>query len=268
MSALNSPSSRPPEPTGRDGPRVAARSAGASGPHLVYLHGFGADRLSWAATDPGLAARTHALDLPGHGAAGPEVGDGSAAALLAPLLGYLETLDAPAHLVGHSLGGGLALLAAAAAPERVASLFLIAPAGLGAGVDADYLAAYPEIGGADAMRAALERLVARPTLISEMTARYALDQLARPGARAGLRAIAAAFPAGEARFAAAAETLATTDLPRHVVWGARDAINPEARDRLAGFAPHDLIPDAGHLPHIEAPKAVNARLAAFLAGFA
>ncbi len=263
MSAQNSPSSRPSEPAG---PRIAARSAGASGPHLVYLHGFGADRLSWAATDPGRAARSHALDLPGHGAAGPEVGDGSAAALLAPLLGFLETLDWPAHLVGHSLGGGLALLAAAAAPERVASLFLIAPAGLGAGVDADYLAAYPEIEEAAAMRAALERLVARPALISEMTARYALGQLSRPGARAALRAIAAAFPAGEARFAAAAELLANTDLPRHVVWGARDAINPEARGRLAGFAPHDVLEDAGHLPHVEAPKAVNARLAAFLAG--
>lgn len=263
MSAPNSRSSRPPDPAG---PRVAIRSAGEAGPHVVFLHGFGADRLSWAATDPGLpSARLHTLDLPGHGSAGPQVGDGSAQTLLAPLLGFIAGLDEPAHLVGHSLGGGLALMAAEAAPERVASLFLISPAGLGAGVDAGFLATLPEIADEAAMRAALERLVVRAETISAMTARYAFAQLDRPGARAALRAVATAFPASEARFSAAAASLASTPLPRHVVWGARDAINPEARDQLAAFAPHDLVPDAGHLPHIEASKAVNARLAAFLA---
>jgi pyruvate dehydrogenase E2 component (dihydrolipoamide acetyltransferase) len=50
-----------------------------------------------------------------------------------------------------------------------------------------------------------------------------------------------------------------------VIWGSEDRINPASRNTLAVFGGDQHgIPDAGHLPHIEAARQVNALIAAFL----
>ena len=73
----------------------------------------------------------HALDLPGHGASSKDVGDGSLTTLADTVVGFLDALGiSRAHLVGHSLGGAVVAAVAKAAPDRVASLTLLAPAGL------------------------------------------------------------------------------------------------------------------------------------------
>ena len=73
----------------------------------------------------------HALDLPGHGASDKDVGDGSLAALADVVVGFLDALGiSRAHLVGHSLGGAVVAAVARSAPEKVASLTLLAPVGL------------------------------------------------------------------------------------------------------------------------------------------
>ena len=109
---------------------------GGDGTPVLLLHGFGADLNSWMFTQPVLAEghRALALDLPGHGGSGRDVGAGDGAALSAVVEGFLAALDpGPVHLVGHSMGGAIAALLAARRPDLVRSLTLIAPAGLGAG---------------------------------------------------------------------------------------------------------------------------------------
>ena len=106
------------------------------GPPIVMLHGFGGDLNNWMFNQPMLAAgRTaYALDLPGHGQSAKDVGGGTVDALTLSVIAWMEAVEVDrAHLVGHSMGGAVALNLALNEPHRVASLTLVAPAGAGSG---------------------------------------------------------------------------------------------------------------------------------------
>ena len=247
---------------------LAFKTLGGAGEDVLLIHGFGSDRLSWLATSPALmpVARVHALDLPGHGDSPAGAADGSPLALARLVTGTLTGQGlGRVHLVGHSQGGGLALLIAAQQPERVASLTLIAPAGLGLGVDRAFLAAYPELDDAQAIMVMLRQLVVQPLLINKMMVQRVQAHLARDGVRETLRAIGTGLVHHEAELSKAAETITSLDLPRLTLWGEGDAINPLNEDRLRAFGGvRHVIANAGHLPHIENPKLANEYLTNFL----
>jgi pyruvate dehydrogenase E2 component (dihydrolipoamide acetyltransferase) len=248
--------------------RVAIEALGGDGPDALLLHGFGADRLSWLANETaiGAVAKLYALDLPGHGASGMDVGDGALETLSRRIA---EALDRKGlhrlHLIGHSLGGGLALMLAASRPDLVASLALIAPAGLGTVVDQAFLSEFPALSRAEETQALLRRLVVRPRLIGKPLIDLVLAQLARPGARSALTSIAEGIARVDYALNAAADRIAQSDLPRLVIWGEEDAINPLSSAKLAAFGGRALIvADAGHLPHVESPRRVNEAIVDFL----
>lgn len=248
---------------------IAFRTLGGEGADVVLIHGFGSDRLSWAGTSPALmqVARVHALDLPGHGdSLGAECGDGSPLALAELVADALdENGIGQVHLLGHSLGGGIAMVLALAEPHRVLSLSLLAPVGLGRGIDRDFLAAYPNLSDVKATEALLQRLVSRPTLINRFIIARVLEQLERPGARDALRRIAENMLAQEGQLGDWAARLAATGVPRLVVFGGADRINPPDAAALVNFAGRMLlVPEAGHLPHVEAARQVNAELVDFI----
>ncbi len=111
------------------GPLAALRFGGRGGPRLLALHGW----LDNAASFVPLAAHLHgfdliALDLPGHGASAhrPPGGDYAFADWIHDALAALDALGwARSHLLGHSMGGAVAALVAAATPARVDRLVLI-----------------------------------------------------------------------------------------------------------------------------------------------
>lgn len=227
---------------------------GGDGQALVLVHGYGADRYSWAAIAPALTdvASVYAVDLPGHGAASDDVGLGDPATLAEALARGLEGLPGPMVLVGHSLGGAVALHLAARAPARIRRLVLIAPAGLGADApDRDFLSAFPELDTEAAARALMERLVVAKRLIVPAMIQHVLATLDRPGRRDALRKIAAGLVAAE-------PPPIPAGIPIDLVWGEGDAINPPGADG-PGFAPASFLtlPGVGHLPHIEAAAKVN-----------
>ncbi|MGL6182162.1 MAG: alpha/beta fold hydrolase, partial [Aestuariivirga sp.] len=89
--------------------------------------------------------------------------------------------------------------------------------------------------------------------------------LSRDGARAALARIGEGLLATEAEIQRAALQVAQGGIPRMVIWGAEDRINPASRNTLAVFGgDRHEIADAGHLPHIEAARQVNGLIAAFL----
>lgn len=247
---------------------IAFRTQGSEGRHCLLLHGFGSDRLSWLGTTPFLPKPLviHTLDLPGHGESGTDVGDGSPQELAGRLAGILDQRGlAGLHVIGHSLGGGLAMMLAADRPDLVSELCLIAPAGLGEGVDTAFLAAFPEARDAETITRLLQQLVVRPQLMGRQIADRVLQQLDRAGARAALARIADGIATQEDQMRRAAVRVAASGLPRSIMWGAKDRINPPDMASLAAFGGDlHMIADAGHLPHIEAARQANALLADML----
>lgn len=242
---------------------------GGEGPPALLLHGFGSDHLLWLANQQaiGAVAALAALDLPGHGDSSMDVGDGAIGSLADRVAALLERKAMrKVHLIGHSLGGAVALALAESRPDLVASLVLIAPAGLGRSVDEHFLTEFPRLAAPEAATALLQRLVVRPRLINKFMVGRVLDQLERPGAREALARIAHAIPYSGAAMARAAASVRRRDLPRLIVWGEEDAINRLSEERLAQFGGEVfLVAEAGHLPQVEQPRLVNERICEFLA---
>ncbi|MFF4799491.1 alpha/beta fold hydrolase [Streptomyces sp. NPDC001351] len=115
------------------GYRRAFRMAG-EGPALVLIHGIGDSSATWAELIPDLA-RTHTViapDLLGHGASDKPRADYSVAAYANGVRDLLTTLGIEsATLVGHSLGGGVAMQFAYQFPERTERLILVSAGGVG-----------------------------------------------------------------------------------------------------------------------------------------
>ena len=251
-----------------EGTRISFASLGGTGPGALMIHGFGSDRMSWLANQSALEsiASLVALDLPGHGASGMDVGDGRVATLAGRIARLLDQQGlAKLNLIGHSLGGGVALILAAARPDLVRSLILIAPAGLGQAIDPAFLSAFPALSGPEETEALLQRLVVRPRLIGKPLVGVVLNQLQKPGARDALRLIGQRLTQSAAELDAAAAVVAASEMPRLVIWGEEDSINPMSAERLSAFGGEfRLAPGAAHLPHIESPRLANAEMVEFL----
>jgi len=253
----------------------AAHSYGALGylelgrpdaPCVVFLHGFGADLLTWQLCLVPLATsyRVVALDLPGHGRTTPDVGNASLRFMTDWLNEAFDVLDIrDAHLVGHSMGAKIALGFALAHPERVASLALVSPAGLGGEFHHDTLDSFlhdPE--HAEVLAAQL--LGPRGQGLIPSLAR-SLRQAADPARRESLSRLL-----GQAKTYGLALSPEGFDwskirVPLTLMWGDHDRLipMPEAR-RLPPSVSVHLIEGAGHLPHVEASGAVVAHLKAHL----
>ncbi len=117
-----------------DGARLAWRKIAGQGPAMVWLGGFHSEMIGtkaqaladWAKAEGRAYLR---FDYFGHGASEGRFEDGVVTRWRADVLAVLEALvEGPAVLVGSSMGGWLACLAAMARPERVRALVLIAPA--------------------------------------------------------------------------------------------------------------------------------------------
>jgi len=237
---------------------------------VLLLHGFGSDRMSWALQQAGLAtfSSTVAVDLPAHGESGNDAGDGTIVFLSEIIASFLRAQKAaPAHFVGHSLGGAIAIDLAHHHPDLIASLFLVAPAGLGRAIDPAFLSDFTSMTSLDEAQRVLERLVARPRLVNRQMAARALNRLLQPGAREGLRKIAVALATVAETLRPAIAAIGRTDLPRMVAWGEDDGINPIDQDRVNAFGGSlSVVPGTRHLPHVESPPRIDALLRRFYGG--
>jgi pyruvate dehydrogenase E2 component (dihydrolipoamide acetyltransferase) len=243
---------------------IALRRTPGAGPSdavpVVLVHGFGGDRDNWMFVETQLAAERPvlALDLPGHGASSTEIGDGTLDTLAAAVTGLLDALNLPrAHLVGHSLGGAVALAAAAARPEAVASLSLLAPVGFGPEIDGTYIAGFLAAERRKDLKDILGRLFADADAVERRMIDDVLRMKRRDGVPEALAAIAAAlFPDGRQAVDLRVEAASLT-CPVAVVWGEADRIIPiaHAAGLPTGFAV-TRIAGAGHMPQLEAPAEV------------
>jgi 2-succinyl-6-hydroxy-2,4-cyclohexadiene-1-carboxylate synthase len=260
------------------GLRYAIEEAGAGEP-LVLLHGFTGRAANWRPLLPRLAQqwRVIAIDLPGHGDSGAPAGVARykmprVAADLIELL--TRRAAAPAHWLGYSMGGRLALYMAVSHPDVVRSLTLVsATAGLATAADRqarraadEALAARIERGGVAAFVAEWERqaLFAGLARLPHETQAALHDQRlgnSPAGLANSLRGMGAgAQPSLWSR-------LASATAPALLIAGAEDAKFVALNERLASAMPDAtlrLIADAGHVVQMEQPEAFLAAVTGFL----
>ena len=234
--------------------------AGTGAKVIVLIHGFGSDARSWTMNQPGLAAsaKVYALDLPGHGAS-PARDIGGLDHLAGIVAEAIATLTPePVHLVGHSMGGAIALRVAELTPAAVRALTLIAPAGVGSGRNIEFIPAYMAIEDEPSAEHALRMLVNHPALLTRPIIEGVLAARKQFHVYAAWQAMRLVGGEVWARPAAARAALAALKIPVQIIWGERDAVlPPEGLDALPPTVHLHRIPDAGHVPHMEAMKAVN-----------
>ncbi|HTR13876.1 MAG TPA: acetoin dehydrogenase dihydrolipoyllysine-residue acetyltransferase subunit [Roseiarcus sp.] len=239
--------------------RYAKRGEG--GDAVILVHGFGGDLDNWLFNIDALASRAtvYALDLPGHGQSTKTVPENGFIGLAKGLLDFMDALGIErAHLIGHSMGGAISILAALEAPERVRSLTLIDSAGLGSEINADYLNAFVSASSRRELKPVVEQLFADPQLVSRQMLEDLLKYKRIDGVEAALKSISAQFLADGRQQLALAPKLAGFDKPILVVWGEDDRVIPAAHAKaLEGRAKLEVIPGAGHMAQMEKASRVN-----------
>ena len=234
---------------------------GDGGTPLVLIHGFGGDLNNWLFNQESLAGKRTviAFDLPGHGQSSKQVGNASLGEFAQVLHDVMDALSVPkAHLAGHSMGGGIALEFALAHPGRVASLTLIAPAGLGPEINGGYIDGFIESTGRRDIKPHLEQLFANAELVSRQMINDILGYKRLDGVDAALRAIRdKVFPGGK-QAVVLRDRLGTLAMPIQVIWGENDAIVPAKQAAgLPSKVKVSVLKGFGHMPQMEAAAEVN-----------
>ena len=255
------------------------------GPVLLLIHGIAGDWKSWRAVI-GPLAESHTViapDLPGHGASQQGPGDYSVGELAAGLRDLLMALGHDrATVVGHSLGGGVAMQFAYQFPEMVERLVLVSSGGLGTEVSPilrcaalpgarPFIAAtaglWQKAGGPTGW--ALARLGIRPRVDLAEIARAYASLAAPPRREAFLISLRSGMGVRGQRVAAADRLYLAEAVPVLIVWGALDQIiparhAPKAQAAIPGSR-LEVFEGVRHFPQLETPERLIAVLRDFLA---
>jgi pimeloyl-ACP methyl ester carboxylesterase len=254
---------------------IAYRSAGSSGPVVLLVHGMASSSATWDSVIEPISehAIVVAPDLPGHGESAAAGGDQSLGSLASSLRDVLLTLGHDrATVVGHSLGGGVAMQFAYQFPQACDRLVLVSAGGLGRDVALFLRAlAFPGLdliippafapklhqAGASVVRL-LGRMGIHPRpSFEEIWRDYGM--LSRKDTRraffATLRAVI--DPAGQ-RVSATDRLYLAAAVPTLILWGARDSIIPvrhahEAHQAIPGSR-LEIFERAGHFPQHDEPQ--------------
>jgi pimeloyl-ACP methyl ester carboxylesterase len=266
------------------GHKVEYRRAG-SGPPVVLIHGMINSSRHWeqVALDLADSYTVIAPDLIGHGDSATPRGDYSLGAHAASIRDLLTVIGIErASVVGHSLGGGVALQFFYQFPQRTERLALVSSGGLGRDVSPMLRSA--SVPGASALLAG----AAHPRVIAGLEGGAARLRARGSGHAVYLQAVARALrplqdrgsreaflhtlrsvidPRGQ-RVSATDRLYLLTDLPTLIVWGERDHTIPLAHGRKAHEAIRgsrfETLPRAAHFPHLEDPSGLARILREFL----
>lgn len=241
-----------------------ARAKGSGTTAMVLLHGFGGGCDDWYDIQPDLSrdGLVLAYDLPGHGRSLAHAAAGNASAMAKAILADLaERGIERAHVAGFSMGGAVACLMGLRAPDRVASLTLLAPGGFGPFINGPLLHRFATPATADELRAAMNDMAA-PGYAFETKYVAALAALRGiPGQPAILDKIWGMIARDSKQGEIPRATLATLSMPVTVVWGTADPMLPYSQsENLPAAFELVTLPGAGHMLPVEARKAVTAAI--------
>ena len=255
------------------GHRFSYRSAG-SGPLLVLLHGIAGSSATWEDVIPWLSERHTVIapDLLGHGDSSKPRGDyslGAYANAVRDLLGALG--ESRGTIVGHSLGGGVAMQFAYQFPERCERLVLVSSGGLGRELHPLLRAAalpgaevvLPWLcvagrRGVGTVAHVLGRLGLRASADLEETWRSFVSLEEPDARRAFLHTVRGIIDLSGQRVSATDRLYLAGELPTLIVWGEHDPLIPvrhahEAHARIPASR-LEIFQGAGHFPYRQDPR--------------
>jgi pimeloyl-ACP methyl ester carboxylesterase len=256
------------------GHQVAYRAAG-DGSVVLLIHGIAGSSTTWRRALP-LLARNHAVvapDLLGHGESAKPRGDYSLGAYASGIRDLMTALGHErATIVGHSLGGGIAMQFAYQFPERCERLVLVASGGLGKEVSpilkaitlpgAEYVLPVILTTGLHGVVAraagAIGRVGIRPDpLLAEVWESWKRLTDVR-AQRAFIHTVRSVIDAAGQRVSARDRLYLASEVPTMIVWGDRDGIIPVEHAHIG----HELMPGsrlelfegAGHFLPVQEPE--------------
>jgi pimeloyl-ACP methyl ester carboxylesterase len=266
------------------GDRVAYRDAG-HGEVLLLIHGMAGSSATWRAVLPQLAKkyRVVAPDLLGHGESAKPRGDYSLGAFAVWLRDFLDELSITrATVVGHSLGGGVAMQFVYQHPDYCERLVLISSGGLGPDVGvilrllsapgAEFvlpvIAPKPVLRVGDKVKSWLTSAGVQSPRGAELWSAYSSlsDRLTRQSFLRTLRSVV--DYRGQA-VSALNRLKLQAELPVMAVWGEKDDIIPVEHAYAAQAARQEsrleVLPGVGHFAQVEAPTKVVELIEDFIA---
>jgi pimeloyl-ACP methyl ester carboxylesterase len=257
------------------------------GPPVLLVHGITSSSRTWKSVMPRLAAKYTVIapDLLGHGRSAKPQGDYSLGAYASGMRDLLVALDVPkATVVGHSLGGGIAMQFAYQFPDRISRLVLVDTGGIGREVNPALRAA--TLPGAEyvlpvlftptlhdaglKVRNFLAGIGLRGSADVEGVAEGFASLTEADARRAFINTVRSVIDPTGQRVSAADRLYLTREIPSLIVWGDRDRIIPVSHADLA----HELMPGsrleifpgAGHFPFNDDPDRFIEVLEEFIAG--
>ena len=243
-------------------------AAQGTGHPVVLVHGWGATSRFWRFLWPDLASgyRAIAPDLPGWGKSGKPDAPYTIEWYAGWLDAFLDTLGVQAAaVVGHSMGGSIAIELAASRPQRVSHLVLACPLVTGAGLNRE-----TRFLSAPGMRHFTYPFVKAPWVLRFITRHF---QYGRRPEEKDIQAIAAgnfaslSRPITSMKRAALAARLESIRCPTLVVGADRDLVISPDQAALAARIPGarlEMMRDCGHLSLLEAPGEFNGHVVRFL----
>lgn len=249
---------------------------GGTGPTVLLLHGSGPGTTgsgAWADTVQALAASWHLVAPDQAGFGGTPLPPGSRGGLrlwTEQAAGLMDALGAPSYaVVGHSMGGAVALALAAERPQQVTRVVAVSSMGApGAPLSPDLDALWAAPPGPEGARDMIGRLVLDEALVTE-----AAVEARAASMRAGADAFASLFPPPRDRWVEdltlSEQTLAGVRVPALLVHGAQDRVTPL---ETAALPLVRQLPDVrlhvlgrcGHVPPLEHPQDFRRLLSSFL----
>lgn len=245
--------------------------------HIVLLHGYGANTYTWKHQLDVFATQGYhvwAIDLIGFGLSDkPLKTDYTIEIFQKQIIDFMtEHKISKAHLIGNSMGGGLALVLTVSNPDRIASLTVIDPLAYPIDLPFPYSLGkklgkivLPFFSRSLVFRT-LKQIVYNPEKISSEQIDAYWHPYEMKGGREAALSVLKAFDRNILE--SWSQLYGRINVPTLILWGERDRWIPvEHLDRLANQIPNSkkiLISDCGHIPQEEKPEEVNSVLLDFL----
>lgn len=257
-----------------------------SGPAVLFIHGILGSQRQWSRLVDKMDDDNRVLvpDLFGHGESSKPMGDYSLSSHAATLRDLIDHVGVDrVTLVGHSLGGGIAMQFYYLFPERVDRIVLIASGGLGREVNPilrsatlpgaeqvlGVIASAPVLSRVEALGRGASKLGWRPG--SDITAVWrGFTSLGdRESRRAFLATTRAVIDLGGQSISAHGHLENGLPIPSMVVWGSKDRMIPPSHAANALQSVPDcrveLFEGSGHFPHLDDPERFAGLLRDFIA---